>query len=185
MFIEENELSDIKRILKGKKKPDAVLLGLKKYFAEQFDCEIYAYICDKVSDERLRLRFIVWDDVAQQKFYKSTEKFYGTDDKKINGIKAEFSTLCIVNNLHKDFWKPNSYFAVPSEIKSDLLEEVPKIVFPQISNYLNGIKSVKKMALGFGTAHIFYETDADIEFNKNNGLSNKIEKDIFRIKKSS
>lgn len=36
MFIEENELHDIKGLLKGKKKPDAILLGLKKYFAEQF-----------------------------------------------------------------------------------------------------------------------------------------------------
>ena len=40
MFIEENELHDIKGLLKGKKKPDAILLGLKKYFAKQFDCEM-------------------------------------------------------------------------------------------------------------------------------------------------
>lgn len=185
MFIEDKELHDIKSLLKGKKKPDAILLGLKKYFAEQFDCEIYAYICDKVTDGRLRLRFIVWDNATRQKFFKSTEKFFGVDDKKINAIKAEFSTLCIVNNCYKDYWEPKRYFAVPSEIESDLLEEVQNIVHPQISNYLNGIKSVKEIAFWFGTVHIFYETDADIELNRNNGLSDKIRNVIFQIKKAA
>lgn len=82
MFIEENELHDIKRLLKGKKKPDAILVGLKKYFAEQFDCEIYAYICDKVMDGRLRLRFFVWDNAAFERNKSSKE----------NSILVRYST---------------------------------------------------------------------------------------------
>lgn len=53
-------------------------------FIEHFDCEIYAYICDEVVGGRLQLQFIVWDDVTQQKFYKSTKS-----NIKIIGILRE------------------------------------------------------------------------------------------------
>lgn len=184
MFINNNELKKIKGLLKGTETPDVILVGLKRYFIEQFNCEIYAYICDEVEGERLRLRFIVWDNVTRQKFYKSTENFFGVDAKKINEIKSEFSKLCRINNQYRDYWEPNRYFAVPSEIKSDLLNEIQKRIHPQITNYLDRFKSVKKVAFWFDSVHIFYELDADIEINRNNGVSGKIETDIFQLKKA-
>ncbi|MBQ5333754.1 MAG: hypothetical protein J6K92_10960, partial [Oscillospiraceae bacterium] len=184
MFIKDNELRNIKKLIKGTETPDAILVGLKKLFLEHFDCEIFAYICDKVADGRLRLRFIVWDDATIEKFYKSSDNYYGCpDDKKINEIKSEFSKLCLINNLHKDYWESERYFAVPSEIRSDLLEEVQNRVQPQIADYLDKIKAVKKVAFGFGSVHIFYELDEDIESNSNNGVSDKIKTDIFHLKK--
>lgn len=184
MFNKGDELRKIKGLIKGTEMPDVILTELKKYFLEHFDCEIYDYVCDKVSDGRLRLKFIVWDYEAEKMFYKSSDNFYGPDKKKINEIKTEFSKLCLNNNLHSDYWEPDRYFAVPSEIKSDLLDDVQKRVQTQIAEYLDNIKAVKEVAFWFGSVHIFYESDEDIELNRNNGVSDKIETDIFQYKKA-
>lgn len=185
MFIADNELRTIKNLIKGTETPNAILAGLKNFFLEHFDCEIYAYICDKVADGRLRLQFIVWDYAEQEKFYKHSEGFYGPDKNKIIEIKTEFSKLCLKNNLHKDYWESDRYFAVPREVRSDLLDEVQKRVQPQIAEYLGKINIVKEVAFWFGSVHIFYELDEDIELNRNNGVSDKIEADIFNLKKAA
>ncbi len=184
MFLEDKELKHVKDLMRGTAKPDGVLTELKQFFLNEFSCEIYAYLCDVLADGRHRLRFIVWDEDNRKAFYIATDKYLGPDDRMIDKIKTKFSELCRTYQVHQDYRSPENYFAVPTEIKSDLLKEIQDKVLNHIRRYLENIKDVKKTAFCFGTVHVFYETDADIENNAENGLSDKIGNDIYKIKKA-
>jgi len=52
----------------------------------------------------------------------------------------------------------------------------------RIREYLNTISAICKVSFYFGTVHIFYEKDDDIEWYRTSGLSQDIEDQIMRMK---
>lgn len=183
MFIDETDLLKIKSLMRKETEPDCILKELIPFFYDTFKCRLYDYLCFTSPDGRLGFHFVVWDKEAKDSFYIRTENFYGLDREKERLIKDFFSKLCIKYQMHPQYKDPSEYFATPTDIYSDLISELGQKTREEIEAYLQTRSEVKKTATFFGSLHIFYETDKDIELNSQNGISDDIIENIAKIRK--
>ena len=176
MFLEDNEIKKVLDTINGITPEDDVLKDMKAFFEETFDIKIFDYICDRLKDGQLRLRIIVWNG-------NDTKMFLCCPDRTLeNKIKERFSESCRSHNLNNDFTDPNAYFAVVTDLISDLenmlmTDENMK----KIDEVLAEFPEVKKHRYSLPTVFVFYEKDKDIDINFENGLSGKISEEISSV----
>ena len=182
-MLSKTEFHHILDLLRGTVKPDPVLSEMKKFFLEEFGCEIYDCIVNEVPDSEKRLCYAVWDREDQESFFCHKESYYGRDEEKDQMIKEQFSSLCRMKNIHKGYWDPEDYFAVPVTIADELLTDIQHKAEAKIKHYLDSFLSIRRYAFQFDTVHIFYKTDQDILRHEEDGLSDKIRNRIFEFKK--
>ena len=182
MLLSKSEYQHVIDLLSGKVTADPVLSEMKQFFRQQFDCELFDLIADRISDGKFRLRFIVWDRDDKEYFFAHSENSYGRDEEKENLIKEKFSRLCRKYGQFEDFHDPDNYFAVADTIADEIRTDVQRKAEPQIRKYLDTVVQVRRYEFYFDTVHIFYDTDNDISAHLKDGLSDKIEKMILELK---
>ncbi|MBQ8983527.1 MAG: hypothetical protein IJ079_08045 [Lachnospiraceae bacterium] len=182
MFLKKEEVDQVMDQMRGTQQPDAVLEGLQAFFEDRYSCRLYGYLCDRSALGKLRLRFLVYSNEDYERFCKHTAKVSGYHEKRIRAVREEFSRLCVENQVHESYQDPSAYLAVPATVGDDLVKRVQDLAEGRIREYLNTISVICKVSFFFGTVHIFYEKDDDIEWYRTSGLSQDIEDQIMRMK---
>ena len=169
MFLNEQETRKVLDTVNGKIPEDAVLKDMKAFFKEKFSVEILDYIADRAKTGRKRLPLFVWG-------LGSTRPFSGeSDQKKEIKIKEAFSRSCKEHDLNRDYFDPDSYFAIVSNFKPD----VEKLLMTRenmkkISELLNKHPEVSSHRFSDSTVYVFYKSDKDIKTYGDSGLTKQI-----------
>ncbi len=174
MFLNEFQLQKVLDTVSGKRPADEVLIDMTDFLKTEFSLDILDYICDSTSVAgdvtRQRVQIVVWD----MEIKRSSQYALDNDMTIKDRIKCRFSETCKEHHLNKQYYDPQSYFIVITDLKSDVSSFLIESKKETLSSILESYPEVKKYNFGFTEVQVYYEKDSDIEAYRNSGLSQEI-----------
>lgn len=175
MFLDEQEYNHVLALLDGKIEKSPLLQELTIWVKQEFDVEIYDYLCDQTVNGLTRLRVVVWDNKIVKKFRKGANY----DTKKQKKFQIKFAELARKYQLHPEYHSANNIFVCYETIRDQI---VSKALWQQKERIYALLKDdIWKITILFESVHIFYETDAQIEAHEADGVSESLRQTITEI----
>lgn len=168
MFLTTEQYNETLELMSGNIKPSMLLQDLKAWVQEKYQLEVYNYLCDYTTNGLLRLRLVLWDRWAEDKMHDGPNY----DKRKQREVAEKFAELARLYGVHQDYRNADTIFVCYETIR----DEIQKDIMKRVSNRIMSIRhpDIWKIDICFGSVHIFYQTDEQIERNKKNGVSEEI-----------
>lgn len=177
MFLNDVQYKYVLKLIDGTALPNSLFLELAEWAKSEFGVKIYDYIRDTTVNGRKRLVIVLWDHESAEFFHNGPN--YNPEVQK--AFRDKFALLTGKYNIHLDYQDADDIFVcydtISDQIRSKLLWSLKeKICALQSSD-------IWKIEILFGSVHIFYETDAQIEIHSTDGVSESLRKKISDIVK--
>lgn len=177
MFLEEQEYQHVLALLDKKIEKTPILEGLTLWVKQEFDVDIYDYVCDKTKNGLTRLRIVVWDYAVTERFCNGANY----DTKKQRKFQVKFSELARKYDIHPEYHNANTVFVCFETIRDQI---AGKLLWSLKDNiYALQKDDIWKISIIFESVHIFYETDAQITAHEEDGTSGSLTEMITEIVK--
>lgn len=174
MFLEDSEYRYAMDLYDGKTQKSPLLLELSEWFAKEFGLQLYGYLCDETNG-LTRLRMILWDLEAN----RSMQSDFGYDKAKQRKVREQFAALCVKYNEHPEYQQGSKVFVGFETLEDEISKRTLREVSEEICN-IQGYDIWKITARTSGV-DIFFETEAQIEQHKNDGVCALLEQKITSI----
>lgn len=175
MFLTEESYNETMDLITGGKTPSLLLKDLIVWAKETFQVNVCNYICDTAVTGLRRLQIVLWDNEASRKMFDGPNY----DKEKQSKIAKKFAELCSTYQMHKEYEDHNSTFVSFETICDEIQKRVMKKATAEIGQIQH--PDIWKIDICFGSVHIFYETDAQISVNAENGISDNLKNQCTQI----
>lgn len=177
MFLEEQEYQHVLALLDKNIEKTPILEELTLWVKQEFDVDIYDYVCDKTKNGLTRLRIVVWDYAVTERFRNGANY----DTKKQRKLQVKFSELARKYDIHPEYHNANTVFVCFETIRDQI---AGKLLWSLKDNiYALQKDDIWKISIIFESVHIFYETDAQITAHEEDGTSVSLTEMITEIVK--
>jgi len=177
MFMTKEEYNETLDLFSGKEKPGFLLRDLKLWAKDNLQIEVYNYLCDYTINKLWRLRLVLWDPEDENKMHDGPNY----DKSKQRQVAKKFAELARLYQVHPKYWNEEDIFVCCETIRDEIQMDILKRARADIKNIQ--IPDLWRIDIFFTTIHIFYETDAQIECNKRNGVSDYLQRRCTKIVK--
>lgn len=177
MFLSDVQYNYVLKLIEGTVLPNPLFIELAEWAKTVFDAKIYDYICDCTSNGLTRLKIVVWDHDATDFFHDGAN--YNPKIQKM--FRDKFASLAQKYNKHPKYQNADDIFVCCDTISDQIRSKLLRSVEEQIYALKKG--DIWKIEIIFGSVHIFYETDAQIEMHNADGVSDALRKKISDIVK--
>ena len=175
MFLNDEEFMQVLALIDGRMTKTPLMQELTEWVRQEFDVEIYHYLCDCTKNGLTRLRIVVWDDAARRRFCKGANY----DTKKQRKFQVKFAELARKYSIHPAYHNGNTVFVcfetIRDQIAGKLLWSIRDKIFAQQK------ADIWKIEIIFSSVHIFYETDEQIALHEADGTSRTLKETITEI----
>lgn len=178
MFLNEEEYEQVLALIDGRAPKSPLLQELTLWVKQEFDVEIYHYICDSTNNGLTRLRIVVWDYDVTRLFRKGANY----DTKKQRKFQVKFAELARKYDIHPKYHNANTVFVCFETIRDQIAGKMLWSIKDEI--YALKKQDIWKITIIFESVHIFYETDAQIEEHEKDGVSRMLRETITGIVKT-
>jgi hypothetical protein len=187
ILIENDEYNETLQILRGKKKLPSIYIELKNWLKERYDITALNFIFEKMKYNNPENRYRLYILLSYSDYQRMmNHKEFGYDKKKQSEIADKFFELAVKYAFNEaasveNIWVCYNDFSseIKSEANSAAMREAGPFIKEKYKQY-----PLWNLYTAFSSVVVFYEKDTDIKANSENGLSEMIKKDYFRILKT-
>lgn len=177
MFLKSSEYNHVIDLLERKIKPPPLFIELEKWYETSFGQKLYGYICDHTSNGLIRLQLVLWGHEDKRRMYTSDGG--NLDEEKQTKISHKFAQLAKSYNSYPEYQNPGNVFVCYETIEDEILKRILQKAEPKIKK-IHGY-DIWKIEIAFGSVHIFYETDKQIELHASDGVNDLLKRKISKI----
>lgn len=169
MFLTNEQYEHAMQINQTPVTETALFSEFSSWFSESYHLKLYDFLCD-CPGGLIRLRLVLWDFTSSIQF--DNDKWRNPDKRKLAVIARKFAELCKKYGEHPDYQNSEKIFICFESLSDEIEKRVIALAYEEVKK-LN-IPDLWKVVCGRSSYHIFFETDAQIEQYKDNGICTSI-----------
>lgn len=175
MFLNDEEYEQVLALIDDRTPKSPLLQELTSWVKQEFNVDIYDYICDKTKNGLTRLRIVVWDYTVAGRFRNGANY----DIKKQRKFQVKFSELARKYGIHPEYHKADTVFVCFETIR----DQIAGKTLWNLKDHIYALQKddIWKITIIFESVHIFYETDAQIAAHEADGTSRMLKETITGI----
>lgn len=174
MFLSDEEYSYVIGLMDGTVRKSPLLEELADWAKQELGLDVYAFFCNDVRTDIRRLRIILWEigEYEKQKlwYYKENKRF-GLNDKVQEKFQKEFAILARKFCMYPEYQDGRNFMVSYETIRDEIAKRIIKANSVKIRALALGHRDIWKIELIFGSVHIFYETDEQVQQHEADGVN--------------
>ena len=170
----DEEYSYVIGLMDGTVRKSPLLQELADWAKQELGLDVYAYFCNDVRTDVRRLRIILWEigEYEKQKlWYYKENKRLGLNYKAQEKFRKEFAVLAQKFCMYPEYRDGRNYMVSYETIRDEIAKRILKANSETIRALVFGHEDIWKIELIFGSVHIFYETDEQVQQHEADGVS--------------
>lgn len=178
MFLTKEQYEQTMQITENAAEAGALLSEFSAWFYENYRLKLYNYFCD-CPNGLTRLQLVLWDFSCSLQF--DNDKWRNPDERKRAIIACKFAELCRKYGEHPDYQTGEKIFICFESLSDEIEKRVIALAYDEVKQL--DIPDLWRIYCASSSYHIFFETDAQVEQHKNDGVCDTITKACDEIVK--